>query len=348
MTEPTNDDHLEDRLRGYLERFTSYQPRGQSALDTALPGVPHRRRLGLIAAVAVVALCVTGTATAALVVTLHRSGVNDAALGSSTTSLGRSFFIPIAGPQGGNTAPGTAASPQNGFSSGAALKGPLPPGAFASSSAAGVFPGNYSCAGGGSAQVANGQIQVQGIATVGAADQTTIEQLTIQVSGSGATNKAAVTDAQAREVAVNTAMQTVGIRSADITLGPVQIGQNGYFSYNPGQPSKPSASAIITVNSSDPVQLGTAADAAQQAGGSQVSSYSAYGTEFSTPSGSDLATALGDATTSAHDEAVAAATAAGLHLGKVSGLTSSPPSLCYGASGERLVVTVIINYGISP
>jgi hypothetical protein len=75
---------------------------------------------------------------------------------------------------------------------------------------------------------------------------------------------------------------------------------------------------------------------------------SAYGTEFSTPSGSDLATALGDATTSAHDDAVAAATASGVHLGKVSGLTSSPPSLCYGASGERLVVTVILTYGISP
>jgi hypothetical protein len=38
----------------------------------------------------------------------------------------------------------------------------------------------------------------------------------------------------------------------------------------------------------------------------------------------------------------------GLHLGEVSGLTSSPPSLCDGASGERLVVAVIINYGISP
>jgi len=46
--------------------------------------------------------------------------------------------------------------------------------------------------------------------------------------------------------------------------------------------------------------------------------------------------------------AAANPTASGLHLGKVSGLTSSPPSLCDGASGERLVVAVIINYGISP
>jgi uncharacterized protein YggE len=346
MTEPTDHEPLEDRLKGYLQRFTSYPRPRESALDTSVPGVRYRgRRLRLIAAVAtVVVVCVMGTATAALVVTLQRGSVNGVAVGSTTASSGHSFFIPFAGPGAAANAQGTAAAPvPNALSAGQATAG-LP---AQLNGGAVPYPWNYSCEGNGSTVVANGQIQVQGMATVGAADSATVEQLTIQVSGSGATNKVAVMDAQARQVAVNTAMQNAGIPSADIILEPVQIGQNGYVYYVPGQPSKPAASGLITVRSSDPVQLGTAADAAQKAGGSQVSSYGAYGAQVSTPSGSDIATALRDATAAAHDEAVATASASGLHVGKVAGLTSSPPSLCYGASGEQLVVTVVINYAFS-
>ncbi|GAC1571023.1 MAG: hypothetical protein NVS3B18_03820 [Candidatus Dormibacteria bacterium] len=345
MTEPTDHEPLEDRLKGYLQRFTSYPRPRESALDTSVPAMRSRgRRLRLIAAVAALAVCVMGTATAALVVTLQRGNVNGVAVGSTPASSGHSFFIPFAGPGATANGQGTAGGPvPNALSAGQGASAALPP---LSRGGGVLYPWN-SCAGSGSAVVANGAIQVQGMATVGAVDSATVEQLTIQVSGSGTTNKAAVIDAQAREVAVNTAMQNAGIPSADITLEPVQIGQNGYVYYVPGQPSKPLASGVITVSSNDAVQLGTAADAAQKAGGSQVSSYGAYGAQVSTPSSSDIATALRDATAAAHDEAVATASASGLRLGKVAGLTSSPPSLCYGASGEQLVVTVVINYVFS-
>jgi uncharacterized protein YggE len=346
MTEPTDHEPLEDRLKGYLQRFTSYPRPRESALDTTVPGVRYRgRRLRLIAAVAtVVAVLVMGTATAALVVTLQRGSVNSVAVGSTTASSGHSFFIPFAGPGATANAQGPAGPAlPNALSAGQAATAALP---NLSRESGALYPWN-SCAGSGTAVVANGAIQVQGIATVGAVDSATVEQLTIQVSGSGTTNKAAVIDAQARQVAVNTAMQNAGIPSADITLEPVQIGQNGSLYYAPAQPSKPLASGVVIVSSNDAVQLGTAADAAQKAGGSQVTSYGAYGAQVSNPSSSDIATALRDATTAAHDEAVATASAAGLHLGKVAGLTSSPPSLCYGASGEQLVVTVVINYAFS-
>jgi uncharacterized protein YggE len=346
MTEPTDHEPLEDRLKGYLQRFTSYPRPRESALDTSVPGVRYRgRRLRLIAAAAAVAVCV-GTATAALVVTLQRGSVNGVAVGSTPVSSGHSFLIPFAGPGATANGQGTAGVPlpvPNALSAGQGATAALP---NLSRGGGVLYPWN-SCAGSGSAIVANGAIQVQGMATVGAVDTATVEQLTIQVSGSGATNKAAVIDAQARQVAVNTAMQNAGIPSADITVQPVQIGQNGYLYYVPSQPSKPSASGDIIVSSNDAVQLGTAADAAQKAGGSQVTSYSAYGAQVSNPSSSDIATALRDATAAAHDEAVATASASGLHVGKVAGLTSSPPSLCYGASGEQLVVTVVINYVFS-
>ena len=295
-----------------------------------------RRRRRLIAGVTAAALCVTGIATAALVVTLRGHGTE--------TIAPQSIFIPIAGPAnaaGGSPGSGAAAlaAPNSSSSQGAAA--PLAKGLAA-------YPGSYySSCGSGSTLVANGQIQVQGIATVGSPGQATDQQLTIQVSGAGGTNKAAVIDAQAREAAIHDAVLAAGVPSAGIALGPVQVGQNGYIYYGPNQPSKPSASAVVTVTSGDPVLLGSAADAAEKAGGAQVSSYASYGVQVNTPSSGDLATALDDATRTAHDQALLAASAASLHLGKVSGLTTSPPSLCYGAGGERLVVTVTINYSVS-
>ncbi|MBJ7593328.1 MAG: SIMPL domain-containing protein [Candidatus Dormibacteraeota bacterium] len=348
MTEPIDDDPLESRLKGYLQRFTNYPRPRKSTLDTSVPALQHqRRRVGLIAAVTAAALCVTGTATAALVVTLRGSSVTTSGgLGSAAGVSGRSLFIPFAGQGAASNGQGSAAAPA-----------PLNPTlgsktaslAQPASLSGSLYPFNYySCGGGGSAQVANGQIQVQGMATVGAADQPTGVQLTIQVSGTGPTYKAAVTDAQAREVTVDNAIRAAGIPSADITVAPVQIGQNGYFYSGNGQSAPPAASGVITVSSTDPVQLGAAVDAADNAGGaSHISTYSAFGTQFNTPSSGDIATALDDATRTARDQAVLAAAAAAVHLGKVSGLTTSPPSLCYGASGERLVVTVTINYSVS-
>ena len=353
MAEPIDDEPMESRLRGYLQRFTTYPRRGHTVIDPTAAGARHGRgRLALLAAVVAVALVVTGTATAALVVTLRGgAGASPAVASSNAVSGHGSFFIPVSGPAGG--AQGNTGAPSAGFASGASFgvgapqAAALGAGQFAASAAPSLYYGNYSCGMGSGAQVANGQVQVQGIATVGSASQATVEQLTIQVAGSGTTNRAAVTDAQTREVAVDTAILNAGTPSADITLGPVQIGQNGYYPYNPGQKANPAASAVVTVISNDPVQLGAAADAAQQAGGSQVYSYSAYGTQFSSPSSADLTAALADATAAAHDQAVAATSAAGLHLGKVSGLSSSPPSVCWGAGGERLVVSVTINYAVT-
>jgi hypothetical protein len=356
MTDPIKDDPVESRLRGYLQRFTTYPRQGHTAIDPVAPEVRRgRSRLGLVAAVVAVALAVTGTATAALVVTLRGSPGNSAAVASNSAASGHgSFFIPVSGPAGSNSGQNGAAAQAPLSAAGTsfgvvAAPAALGTGQFAASAVTGSFyyGGNYSCGTGNPAQVANGQIQVQGIATVGSASQATVEQLTVQVSGSGSSNRAAVTDAQSREVAINTAMLNAGTAASDITLGPVQVGQSGYFPYNQGQKANPTASAIVTVSSNDPVQLGIAADAAQQAGGSQVYSYSAYGTQFGIPSTADLTAALADATGTAHDQAVAAASAAGLHLGKVSGLTSSPPSVCWGASGERLVLSVTINYAVT-
>ncbi len=347
MTEPIDDDPLESRLKGYLQRFTNYPRPRESTLDTSVPALQHpRRRLGLIAAVTAAALCVTGAATAALVVTLRGSSRNGVGLGTADGVSGRSLFIPFAGQGPASNGQGSAAAPEP---LNAALGSKVASLAQPAGSSGSLYPFNYySCGGGGSAQVANGQIQVQGMATVGAADQPVGVQLTIQVSGSGPTYKAAVTDAAAREVAVDSAIQAAGIPSADITVAPVQIGQNGYFYSGNGQSAPPAASGVITVSSTDPVQLGAAVDAANKAGGpSHISAYSSYGTQFSTPSSGDIATALADATRTAHDQAVLAASAGSLHLGKVSGLITTPPSVCYGAGGERLVVTVTINYSVS-
>jgi uncharacterized protein YggE len=351
MTDPIDDDKFEDRLKGYLERFTTFPRPADSALDSSFLGMGRRRnRLAVIAAVAMVAVFVTGTATTALVVTLNRNSGSGTALGSTSASAAHSIFIPFAGQ--GNTGSGQGSS---GSAAGAVpgLSAASPPqrglSIPASSGSPNVFQGNYSCGDGASAQVANGHIQVQSIAVVGSGDQNTVQQLTIYVSGTGTTYKAAVTDAQAREVAVNSALQTAGIRSADITIEPVQIEQNGYYYYYNPTPSQsgPSAAGIVTVTSTDPVELGKASDAAQKAEGGHVTTAGSYGTQFSTPTNADIAKALSDAGTTAQAEASAAATATGLRLGKVSGLTASPPSLCYGPDGERLVVAVTVSYSAS-
>ena len=282
------------------------------------------------------ALCVIGTATAALVITLRANSVNATLVGTSAP-----LFIPISGPgtsaavSQGSTSPGLSAARPNAASN-AAAGAAAPTIVVATTRHAGAAarwlptarpgPGNR-----------RGRLARPGPRSAAHCPG----------GGAGPTSKAAVTDAQARELAVDDAMLAAGIPSATITVAAVQIGQNGYFPYNPGQAIKPSATGTVTVVSSDPVQLATAADAAEKAGGTGISSYTAFGFEAGTPSSGDIATALHDATGTAHDQAVLAASAAGVRLGKVAGLTTSPPSLCYGAGGERLVVTVTINYSLT-
>ena len=348
MTEPNDPDALEDRLKGYLQRFDDY-PRGSaSTLDTAstatMPAAPRRARLGLMAVVAALALCLAGTATA-LTISLRRSATGAPPRVASLNGSAGRFFIPVAGTSGATGSGGAGADPALQGRFGLAIDAPAPHGASSGQGTAGgiIFPG-YAC-GAGAPQVSNGQVEVQGVAALTTADQTSYQQLTITVAGTGTGNAAEVSDAQAREAAIDNALQKAGVNVNDITVRPVQVGQ--YYQKAPGQSPTPGAVGFVDVRSSDPVELGTAADVAQRTGGTQVNNYGGFGTAFSTPTAADISGALSAATATAHDEAVAAASASGVHLGRVSGIVASPPSLCYGAQGQQLVIAVTITYSAS-
>jgi hypothetical protein len=335
MSDERDPAKFEEGLRGYLDRFTSY-PRRDAAAGYPASMLPPRRglKLGVVVATATVAIVCVASTTTALVVTLHRSSPTTAGAGTSGGALG-TLFIPIGGQNAGSSGQATGVPPSNALS--------VPQAGFGiAGGGASIYPYYNSCGGAGTGKVNGGQVEANGIAEIGGASSGTSEQLSIQIAGAGGTNRAAVADEQTKGAAVIAALKQSGVRPADITVGPVQLG-NSYYYY--GQtPSQPSASATITVHAATVDLLAAAADVAKNAGAAAENING--GIDVATPSSDAVAQAISDATDAAHATAMATASAAGLRLGKVAGVTTTPPSLCYGTDGQQLVVSVTVDYSI--
>jgi uncharacterized protein YggE len=185
------------------------------------------------------------------------------------------------------------------------------------------------------------QLQGRGLVATGVAPvapgATPVSALTVTVQERGGDAAAVLGAVQTRSQAVLAALKQAGVPDSDVQ-------QTSFSSYGDLQGRQYTAYATIQAQVEGADRLTQATRAVSQVPG--ISGYSAGSAQLAQPSADEVQAAVTGAASQARDMAAATARAAGVTLGAVSGVTTQPPTLCYGQGGPSRVVQVTLTYAL--
>jgi len=185
------------------------------------------------------------------------------------------------------------------------------------------------------------QFQGRGLVATGVAPivagATPTTTLTVSVQDHGGDAATVIGNAQARSQAVMAALKQSGVPDSAIQ-------QTSFSSYGDLQGRQFTAYATIQAQVEGADRLAQATRAVSQVAG--IGGYSTGSSQVAQPSSDEVQAAVSGAAGQARDMAAATARAAGVTLGAVQGLTTQPPTVCYGPSGPARIVQVTVTYAL--
>jgi uncharacterized protein YggE len=193
-----------------------------------------------------------------------------------------------------------------------------------------------SCAAAPTVQLQGRGLVVTGVAPV-APGATPTTALTVTVQERGGDAAAVLGAVQARSQAVLAALKQAGVPDSDVQ-------QTSFSSFGDLQGRQFTAYATIQARVEGADRLAQATRAVAQVPG--ISGYSAGSAQAAQPSPDEVQAAVTGAASQARDMAVSTARAAGVTLGAVQGVTTQPPTLCYGPGGPARIVQVTLTYAL--